>query len=122
MFSITKVFLLLTYSVVSFRILLIGDSVDRYIVGDWCWSIGLDSDGSNANVWSSHWGANSGLQYGNSNSKKQPAFICGSIPTEDTIAFVHTFGSNPTGPYDMPVGIRFNDELYFRTFVDSLLG
>ena len=91
--------LLTTNVVVSFRILLIGDSVDRYIVGDWCWSIGLDSDKSNANVWSNHWGASSGLQYGNINSKKQPAFICGSNLTNDSLGFVHTFGSNPTGPY-----------------------
>ena len=123
-------FLLPFSSVVSLQILLIGDSVDRYIVGDWCWSIGLDGDKSSSNVvWSSHWGASSGLQYGNINSKKQPAFVCGSLLTNDTLAFVHTFGSNPTGPYyegftnnkddlyaDTPSRIQRAMEVYYEEY------
>jgi hypothetical protein len=112
----------------SLRILLIGDSVDRMITEDWCWNIGLQPDGSGGKVWDSQW-ADGSMRYGGAKGKKIPAYICGSYVTNDSIAFVHTFGSNPTGPYfqgftnsredpntDSPSRIAHAMELYYKTY------
>ena len=73
------------------RLLLIGDSVDRCIVQDWC---GLQRS-RGVQVTSFNWG-DSSIKYA---SKKgmMPSDIC--VSTTDSIAFVHIFGSNATGPY-----------------------
>ena len=110
------------------RILLIGDSVDRMITEDWCISIGLPLKGSGGRAWENRW-ADGVMRYGGAKGKKMAAYICGSHVTNDSIAFVHIFGSNPTGPYfqgfmnsvedpftDTPSRIQHAMKLYYEAY------
>lgn len=107
-------------------ILLIGDSIDRYINIDWCSAMALRSE--NGKVWEKEW-ADGSIKYGGDKGRKMPAYICGISSTNDTMAFVHTFGSSPTGPYyrgwintpsdiyvDTKPRIQYAMELYYRSY------
>lgn len=77
--------------VTSDSILLLGDSMDRYTVLEWCQ---LKRKQGITTI-SSEWGASS-LKYSNIHGR-QASFFCSSM--NDSVAFVHIFGSNATGPY-----------------------
>ena len=78
-------------SVESIRVLLLGDSVDRWIVHDWCYlQRGRGNDGKNY-----EWSAGS-IHYMNKHGEL-PAQVC--TTENSSIAFAHLYGSSPTGPY-----------------------
>jgi hypothetical protein len=83
----------------SINLLLIGDSVDRYITEDWCNFIKNHPNGKKEDVWRQQW-ADGSIRYNGARGSRVPLYICGSYDTNDSIAFVHHFGSNPRGPYD----------------------
>lgn len=70
------------------NVLLIGDSVDRCTVFDWCKK-------ENATIHA--WGDNS-IKYGGQKGTKMPSAYC-ELENGDSIAFLHIFGSSGTGPY-----------------------
>jgi hypothetical protein len=82
--------------VASISVLLIGDSVDRYIATDWCYLMGIRNDGLSDTAWDNLWGSGN-LKYGR--GLKFPTYICGDRKTNDTVAFVHHYGSPDRGPY-----------------------
>jgi hypothetical protein len=77
--------------VASDSVLLLGDSIDRHTVLEWC---ELKRKQGIKTI-SSEWGASS-LKYSNIHGR-QASFFCSTM--NDSIAFVHIFGSNATGPY-----------------------
>ena len=80
------------YFILARNVLLIGDSVDRYIVSDWC-SMDAYMDGipgSHANPW-----GDGSIKYGD--KTKQPALFCRR--GNNTLSSLHVFGSAPYGPY-----------------------
>lgn len=82
---------------ISERILLIGDSVDRYLVGDWCDYLNSHPSQGRANASVKSWG-DSSIKYGGQSGVKQPSLLCDVSPS-DSIAFLHIFGSDGNGPY-----------------------
>lgn len=74
------------------NILILGDSVDRHIVEDWC--AGTNSSGFNTHVVG--WGPKS-LKYGGITSIISPSYCVNG--DGDSIAQIHLFGSNAHGPY-----------------------
>lgn len=86
----------LIISVVLFKaasdsVLLLGDSIDRYTVLEWC----EVKRKQGITTISSEWGSSS-LKYSNIHGR-HASFFCSAM--NDTVAFVHIFGSNATGPY-----------------------
>lgn len=79
------------------RVLLLGDSVDRWMVRDWCYHQRSRSViGKNY-----EWSAGS-IRYMNVRGE-MPAQVCTtdntSISLDSSIAFAHLYGSNASGPY-----------------------
>ena len=77
------------------HLLLIGDSVDRYITLGWCDSFA--SKGVTRGVF-----AEDTIKYRGGNNRLGAnigAYHCHSHSSNDSIGFVHIFGSNATGPY-----------------------
>lgn len=74
------------------KVLLLGDSVDRWIVYDYCTH--LRQRGIEAT--SFEWGEGS-IRYQTITGAQLPATLCHH--GQSTIAFVHMYGSNATGPY-----------------------
>jgi hypothetical protein len=118
----------LTLTLISTLLPLIGDSVDRYITEDWCWSIGIQADGGGGKAWDAQWG-DQNIRYAKAKKFKIPAYICGSYLTNDTVAYLHTFGSSGKGPYysgyqntyqdgyiDTAPRINYAMELYYRSY------
>jgi hypothetical protein len=70
-------------------IFIIGDSIDRYIVKDWCGFIQRKGP---------HW-QREFVDRGFHIMGILPSFICGSNATGDSLAFLHHFGSASHGPY-----------------------
>lgn len=83
--------LLLSYCSFGTKLLLIGDSLDRHMSQEWC------REQRNRGRWGQefNWGEGS---IKHSNGMRIPSWICIS-DNEDSIAFVHIYGSNATGPY-----------------------
>jgi hypothetical protein len=74
------------------NVLILGDSVDRHIVEDWC-ALSNSSEFATA---VSGWGPKS-LKYGGISSIISPSYCANSYG--DSIAQIHLFGSNSHGPY-----------------------
>jgi hypothetical protein len=93
--SAMMIFFLLIFvfvrNVASDSVLLLGDSIDRHTVLEWC---ELKRKQGIKTI-SSEWGASS-LKYSNIHGR-QASFFCSTM--NDSVAFVHIFGSNATGPY-----------------------
>lgn len=70
------------------NVLLIGDSVDRYTVFDFC-----GKHNATIQAWGDH-----SIKYGGQKGTKTPSAYC-ELPNGDSIAFLHIFGSSGTGPY-----------------------
>lgn len=81
--------MILWMSAISKNVLLIGDSVDRYIVSAWC-------SYKDAMQHATSWGDGS-IKYGD--KTKQPSLLCRSLKDNITLASLHIFGSSPYGPY-----------------------
>ena len=105
----------------SIHLLLIGDSVDRYITWGWCDS--MADKGVTRGVF-----AEDLIKY-RPGPNNIGAYRCLSHSTNDSIGFIHIFGSNATGPYmyrngpefvgplmDSPGRIRAAMKLYYDTF------
>jgi hypothetical protein len=75
------------------RILLIGDSIDRYLVNDWCEFLHKHNRTAELKSWGDH-----SIKYGGQSGVKQPSLIC-QIDANTSIAFLHIFGSSAFGPY-----------------------
>jgi hypothetical protein len=71
------------------RVLLLGDSIDRQTVIEWCGKKGLDYQ---------EWGGKD-LTYSSGKTGRQGSLGCITSDGETGLAFVHIFGSNATGPY-----------------------
>jgi len=70
------------------NVLLIGDSIDRYVVVDWC---------AKHNATVLNWGDDS-IKYGDKGGTKKPSAYC-ELENGDSLAFLHIFGSSGSGPY-----------------------
>ena len=77
-----------------FKLLLLGDSLDRHITQEWClyqrYHRKVDADDFN-------WGEGS-MRYAPKRSSRIPAWICVTSQNQ-SIAFTHIYGGNATGPY-----------------------
>ena len=92
------IFLLLVVTLVwSENLLLLGDSIDRYTTIEWCNFKALQG----INTTSLRWGQDK-LRYENVEGIKFGSFYCKA--DNDSVAFVHIFGSNATGPYHNNLG------------------
>ena len=92
------IFLLLLATLVSSdNLLLLGDSIDRYTTIEWCKFKALQG----FNTTSLRWGQDK-LRYDNVEGVKFGSFYCKA--DKDSVAFVHIFGSNATGPYHNNLG------------------
>lgn len=91
------------------HVLLFGDSIDRYIVFDWCTK---NVSGTKKRF---VWGNESLFSHGTQKYiQHQTCFICIDSATDDSIANVHTYGSKAQGPYgswDVPYD-PFHDSSY----------
>jgi hypothetical protein len=90
--QILCVFALLLLLGCAINVLILGDSVDRHIVEDWC----AMSNSSEFATAVSGWGPKS-LKYGGISSIISPSYCVSSHG--DSIAQIHLFGSNSHGPY-----------------------
>eukprot|EP01042_Synura_sphagnicola_P031943 gene31943-41111_t len=81
--------LFVTQLVIGFHVLLIGDSVDRYIVTDWCYSDRPKPSSKLVCPDCIFWFEETG--------SKWDSMMC--VKGNDSIANVHHFGSRDTGPY-----------------------
>lgn len=70
------------------KVLLIGDSIDRMITHQWCYS-------NHLKIY--HWGE--GTIKDGDPYVKQPSFYCRRSYDNDSLAAVHIFSSKPYGPY-----------------------
>jgi hypothetical protein len=96
---------------ISTKVLLLGDSVDRYITEDYC-----QSEGLNATAWGERY-----LKYSRNRKsvvkfapRNQPAIYC-KDRHNNTLASVHIFGVAATGPYHS--GFKSDDN---DPYVDTL--
>ncbi len=81
------------------KVLLLGDSIDRFAVTEWCRVSGLDTR---------EWGGKD-LAYSSGKTGRQGSLCCITKNGEIGLAFVHIFGSNSTGPYINNLGGGFED-------------
>lgn len=79
------------------NLLLLGDSIDRYTTLEWC----KLKAAQGFNTTSFRWGQDK-LRYEDIEGIKFGSFYCQAHM--DSVAFVHIFGSNATGPYHNNVG------------------
>lgn len=84
-------------------LLIFGDSIDRFIVIDWCHSRGLGNNALRLPVQMSGWGDGSIKYYNKNNGFIIPAMRCVDPNYGDSISFVHTFGAASPGPYHMGI-------------------
>lgn len=87
MITIMMIFIM-SIIVYSEKVLLIGDSIDRMITHQWCYS-------NHLKIY--HWGE--GTIKDGDPYVKQPSFYCRRPYDNDSLAAVHIFSSKPYGPY-----------------------
>lgn len=124
MFLISFIFLSFSSIILSLHIFIIGDSVDRYLTEDYC---DFKGDGKSC--------GGPGCTYWAEGSEIRPRSAKGQTTHQrcsignDSISFLHNYGTNPTRPYlssggpfgndlyaETPKRISYGIELYFQQF------